>query len=136
MLYNVVGLPISYTQSGAQWKDQSRKVPRVLWRPKNPESTPMDRYRQHVNKKFKADLKTSHDLHRWSCEHAHHFWVDLYHYTEILPPLPASTQYAYNPNARFRDILTWFEGHKLNFAENLLMPNVRRTPNAIALTGL
>lgn len=96
----------------------------------------MSRYRQHINRKFKLDLKTSHDLHRWSCEHPHDFWIDLYKHTEIIPPLPAGTKHAYDPNAKFRDIPTWFEGHKLNFAENLLMPNVRRDPNAIALTGL
>jgi len=96
----------------------------------------MARYRQHINEKFNAGLKTSHDLHRWSCEHAHDFWIDLYQYTEIIPPLPPQTKYAYDPNAKFRDIPTWFEGHKLNYAENLLMSNVRRTPDAIALTGL
>lgn len=93
-------------------------------------------YRNHINELFSTNLRTSHDLHRWSVEHPHEFWIDLYKYTEIIPQLPAETRYAYEPKKKFRDIPTWFEGHKLNFAENLLIPNVQRTPDAIALTGL
>ncbi|KAK5084441.1 hypothetical protein LTR05_005517 [Lithohypha guttulata] len=92
--------------------------------------------RQHINEKFGQMLKTSHDLHRWTVENPHDFWIDLYDYTEIIPPLPADIKYAYNPKARFRDVPVWFEGHEMNFAENLLLPNVRRNPHSIALTGL
>lgn len=137
MVFNPVGLPISYAQSGAQWRrSRARRPPQLLWKPKDPENTPMSGYRQHVNKKFNRQLKTSSDLHKWSVDNPHDFWIDLYSYTEIVPPLPADTKHAYNGKARFRDIPTWFEGHKLNFAENLLMQNVQRHPNQIALTGL
>lgn len=136
MKNNAVGLPISYAHPNAQWRDRSGKTPRILWQPSNPEATPMSRYRQHINKKFKQNLKTSKELHKWSCENPHEFWIDLYEYTEIIPALPVGFKHAYNPTAKFRDIPAWFEGVKLNFAENLLMPNVRSRPDAIALTGL
>lgn len=96
----------------------------------------MSRYRQHVNQKFNVNLKTSKELHTWSCDHPHDFWIDLYGYTEITPPLPSGIKYAYEPTARFRDVPAWFKEVKLNFAENLLMPSFRSRPNAIALTGL
>lgn len=136
MPYNCVGLPISYAQPNAGWLDKSQRPPKVLWRPSDPENTPISRYRHHVNSKFGKQLRTSHELHRWSVDNPHQFWIDLYEYTEIIPPLPPSTKYAYSPKSRFRDIPEWFEGHRLNFAENLLMSNVQHRPNQIALTGL
>lgn len=137
MKYNAVALPWSYSQSGAQWRDaDKRKLPKKLWQPKHPEQTHIYKYRQHINKKFHINLKNSQELHTWTVQRPHDFWIDLYEYTEIIPPLPKSIQYAYDPKAKFRDIPTWFEGHKLNFAENLLVPNTKRNPNGIALTGL
>lgn len=136
MLYNCVGLPLSYAQPNARWIDKSKRTPKVLWTPADPENTPMSQYRRHINTRYCQKLKNSHELHTWSVKNPHEFWVDLYEYTEIIPPLPSSTKYAYDARSKFRDIPEWFQGHKLNFAENLLMPNVRRRPNQIALTGL
>ena len=96
----------------------------------------MSKYREHINRRFTVSLSNSQDLHRWSIENPHDFWIDLYQYTEIVPPLPKEIKYAYDPDVKFRDIPQWFQGHTLNFAENLLMPSFMRTPDAIALTGL
>ena len=114
--------------------DQARSVPQVLWRPQHPEDTPISIYRKHINDKFHVDLKNSQELHKWSVSNPHEFWIDLYSYTKIIPPLPSSMKYAYEPNARFRDVPSFFPGHKLNFAENLLMTHYLRAPDAIALT--
>lgn len=133
--YNAVGLPITYAHPGAKWLPP-RSRNRILWRPSDPENTNMSRYRQHINKKFKLNLSNTHALHAWTVENPHDFWIDLYSYTDIIPPLPPNLKHAYDPSARFRDLPVWFEGHKLNLAENLLVPNAKRNPDGIALTGL
>lgn len=107
-----------------------------LWTPPNPEATPMARYRQHINSKFSRNLEDSHQLHRWTVSNQHEFWIDLYEYCGIIPALPKHTKLAYDPSLRLRDIPAFFPGHKLNYAQNVLMPNTAANPDAIALVGL
>ncbi|KAK5064871.1 hypothetical protein LTR84_000705 [Exophiala bonariae] len=107
-----------------------------LWTPPDPESTPIARYRQHVNRKFAQNLTDSHQLHRWTVSNRHDFWIDLYQYCGIIPALPKHTKLAYDPKLRLRDIPTFFPGFKLNYAENVLVPNTARSPDAVALVGL
>ncbi|KEF60784.1 acetoacetate-CoA ligase [Exophiala aquamarina CBS 119918] len=110
--------------------------PVPLWTPPDPEATPMARYRQHVNSKFSQNLKDSHQLHKWTVSNRHEFWIDLYEYCGITPALPKHTKLAYDPSLRLRDIPTFFPGHKLNYAENVLVPNTAANPDALALVGL
>lgn len=58
--------------------EQREYMPLPLWTPKDPENTPMSKYRQRVNKKFGMYLKTSQDLHWWSITRKHDFWIDLW----------------------------------------------------------
>lgn len=117
-------------------RNQAPRIPQVLWQPKDPENTPISTYRRHINSKFDLNLRNSQDLHKWSVSNPHDFWIDLYSYTKIIPPLPSNVKYAFDRNVHFRDIPAFFSGHKLNFAENLLMTHYLRSPDAIALTGL
>ena len=107
-----------------------------LWTPPDPESTPIARYRQHINRKFAQNLNDSHELHRWTVSNRHDFWIDLYEYCGIIPALPKHTKLAYDPKLRLRDIPTFFPGCRLNYAENVLVPNTTRNPDAVALVGL
>lgn len=147
-LQNALGLPLEYcsstyrkqinmtSYSSPASSSPSSGVPTPLWTPPDAPSTPMAQYRERINAKFSQSLRNSHDLHRWSVQNPHQFWIDLYEYCNIIPPLPPHTKLAYNPDARLRDMPTFFPGLKLNYAENVLVPNTRANPDAIALVGL
>ncbi|KIY03386.1 uncharacterized protein Z520_00077 [Fonsecaea multimorphosa CBS 102226] len=156
--YNAVGLPLEYCSK--QYRDEIKwgssppsnpagpsssassnsngtsSPPTPLWTPPDPEAPPMSQYRHHVNAKFSQSLRNSHDLHSWTVQNPHQFWIDLYTYCGIVPPLPKHTKLAYDPSLRLRDIPTFFPGLKLNYAENVLVPNTRNNPDAVALVGL
>jgi acetoacetyl-CoA synthetase len=107
--------------------------PKALWKPTNPESAPISIYRRHINRRFNQSLKTSQELHRWSVRHQHEFWIDLWDYVGLIPPLPKAIKRAYDDAKDIREIPTFFDGVCLNYAENVLF---NRNPDAIALVGL
>ncbi|MCP4679287.1 MAG: acetoacetate--CoA ligase [Deltaproteobacteria bacterium] len=90
-----------------------------LWKPsrKRAKSTNIYAFMQHINKKFGKDFKEYADLHQWSIENIADFWTEMWELAEI------QTSKGYDqivddekkmPGAK------WFEGARLNFAENLL----------------
>ncbi|KAL1620245.1 hypothetical protein SLS56_009737 [Neofusicoccum ribis] len=93
----------------------------------------MDRYRRHVNERFKLNLKDSHELHAWTIDKSHDFWIDVHSYLEIIPTLPRGITKAYDDTKRMRDIPPFFPGYKLNYTENILS---NRPQNATALIGI
>jgi acetoacetyl-CoA synthetase len=109
----------------------------VIWRPPPDLASkmPMDIYRQHINKKFAQSHKTIRDLHSWTVANQQPFWLDLYSYLELIPPLPAGVKRAYDESLPMSSIPPFFEGLELNFAENVL-ENAKRHPKNIALIGL
>jgi acetoacetyl-CoA synthetase len=107
--------------------------PKALWEPANPESIPISIHRKHVNQKFNKSLDDSHELHRWSVQYQHEFWIDLWGYVGLVPSLPSAITKAYDDSKHIHDIPTFFDGVYLNYAENVLS---NRNLNAIALVGL
>ncbi|RVX67835.1 hypothetical protein B0A52_07763 [Exophiala mesophila] len=146
MPFNPLGLPLEWCsreyraehQQDLKGKKYGGPVSKdqPLWSPPAPEKVPMSLYRHHINRKFSQNLKDSHDLHKWSVQNRHEFWIDLYEYAGIIPALPPGTKQAYDPKLRLRDIPKFFPGHKLNYAENVLVPNTSTNPNAVALVGV
>lgn len=105
-----------------------------LWTPTHPGHTSIDRYRQHVNRRFSLHLRTSRDLHSWSVQQAQDFWIDLYTYLDLRPPLPPDVAVAYDDKLPMSAIPPFFPGlHRFNYAENALFANP--DPNAVALVG-
>jgi acetoacetyl-CoA synthetase len=104
-----------------------------LWQPANPQNTPIFKYREHVNSKFNLNLRDSQELHKWSIEKAHDFWIDLWSYVGLKPALPPGITHAYDPSKSIKDIPEFFLGVELNYTENVLTD---RDPNGIALIGL
>lgn len=139
---NALGLPLEYCSREYRLKAiepqtrPSSDLVSPLWTPHDPEATPMSRYRQRINFKFSKSLKNSQELHQWTVQNPHDFWIDLYDYCGLIPPLPKHTRAAYNPAVRLRDIPTFFPGLKLNYAENVLVPNIHANSCAAALVGL
>jgi acetoacetyl-CoA synthetase len=104
-----------------------------LWRPRYPASTPIFKYREHVNRKFGYSLQNSQELHKWSIQKRHEFWIDLWEYIGLKPALPTNLALAYDDSKSIKDVPEWFPGVELNYTENVLTD---RDPNAIALIGL
>lgn len=104
-----------------------------LWVSPNKGKHPIDDYRRHVNKRFGLELADSHQLQQWSVTRPHNFWVDLYKYVGVIPAIPSHITHAYDDSVKLSDVPRFFEGVKLNYAENVLEG---KDPDAIALTGL
>src|SRR5210317_1922751 len=70
----------------------------------------------YTNKKYKQHITDYTNLYRWSIDQPTHFWESIWEFTGIIHSSPYSSVIEGN------DIRTakWFEGSKLNFAENLL----------------
>lgn len=95
----------------------------------------MDAYRRHINAKFHQELRTSHDLHAWSVANPQQFWLDVYDYIGIVPPLAPGMMHAYDASIPMSSVPEWFEGVRLNYAENVLV-NADRDLEAVALIGI
>ncbi|CAI7631560.1 unnamed protein product [Penicillium pancosmium] len=109
--------------------------PEVLWRPSQRQGKiAMDEYRHHVNKKFGKKIQNTKALHEWSIEEPHSFWIDIYSYLGLTPPLPPTTKIAYDENLPLSSIPEFFAGHEINYAENAISSNAN--PHAVALIGI
>jgi acetoacetyl-CoA synthetase len=113
----------------------TKMYPHPLWIPPNSESTAISKYRHHINKKFNQSLKNSQDLHKWSvaAPSRHDFWIDLWSYVGMTPPLPAGIKEVYPKDATIQDNPRWFPGVMINYAENVLEG---RKLDGVALIGL
>ncbi|KAK5086001.1 hypothetical protein LTR70_007619 [Exophiala xenobiotica] len=109
--------------------------PEILWRPSQRKGrVAMDEYRQHVNQRFKQNHRDTQELQKWSAENPHDFWLDLYSYMDMVPPMPSTIRKAYDDTLPTSKIPPFFEGLEMNYAENVLFAN----PNsdAPALIGI
>ncbi|KAL3462145.1 hypothetical protein BJX64DRAFT_299776 [Aspergillus heterothallicus] len=105
-----------------------------VWQPVLPaDQIPINIYREHVNRKFGQDLRSSQDLHRWSVTRPHDFWIDLHEYTDIVPPLPRDMTQAYDPSLPMSAVPKFFEGATVNYAENVFH---KKTLDKTALIGI
>ncbi|KAL6241733.1 hypothetical protein RBB50_011266 [Rhinocladiella similis] len=112
----------------------SKPPPEIVWQPSHNGTAPMDRYRQHVNRKYGLELSNTRELQRWSVTQPHEFWIDLYGYLNIVPPLPSSTRKAYDDTIPMSKNPPFFHGQLLNYAENALFGNP--DSDAVALIGI
>ncbi len=92
---------------------------RMLWTPSEERirSTNMYRFMQQINTRYHKSFTQYAELYQWSVEHRDEFWAALWDFVEVR----ASRHWervvdpeAPMPGAR------WFEGARLNFAQNLL----------------
>ncbi len=103
-----------------------------LWQPR-PEAvrrTQMHRFMVAVNERFGKEFTDYDDLYRWSVDSISDFWAVLWDFLEIRASAPWTRVIddpKKMPGAR------WFEGARLNFAENLLRYTDERT--AIVFKG-
>jgi acetoacetyl-CoA synthetase len=91
----------------------------VLWQPslERIKSTNMYHFMQYVNERHGKRLASYEELYQWSIDLPADFWVTLWNYAHVLHSRPYDQvvdDLNRMPGAR------WFEGARLNFAENLL----------------
>jgi acetoacetyl-CoA synthetase len=91
----------------------------LLWQPsaERIKGTNMYRFLQYVNERHGTDFSVYDDLYQWSIEESPSFWGALWEYGQVIhsQPYDEVVDDLHNmPGAR------WFEGARLNFAENLL----------------
>ncbi|KAK4565742.1 hypothetical protein LTR86_003591 [Recurvomyces mirabilis] len=97
---------------------ESQLQMRKLWEPADPKSTVAYQFMQNANRKHHRQMQTWEDLHAWSVDHRSEFWGELFEQY----PLIHSGKYSQvvDEAARMDSIPAWFEGVRLNFAENIL----------------
>ena len=88
-------------------------------------------FMQRVNKKYKKNFQTYHNLYQWSIDNIADSWGEIWDYCGIRHSQPYKNVVADTKTMFPRP--TWFEGAKMNFAENLLYPTqeVREDDTAI-----
>ena len=89
----------------------------ILWKPAFPKKTQMAQLMNRINEIYGLEMNSYDELFNWSVNHIPDFWKEIWHYTEIKHSLPFSEVVDDDkkmPGAK------WFDGAKLNYAENLL----------------
>ena len=110
------------------------KIRELLWTPTKAGRTPMDEYRCHINERFSTKLETTKDLQKWSVQNPQEFWIDLYSWLKLTPPLPKDMTQAYDDTVPMSSNPPFFPGQMLNYTENAIYSNP--DPDDIALIGI
>lgn len=91
---------------------------RKLWDPPDPKSTVAWKFMQESNRKRNRNMQTWEDLHSWSVDHYAEFWEEVFQQYPIIHR--GNYSRVVDEEARMDSIPAWFEGVKINFAENVL----------------
>jgi len=92
---------------------------KLLWKPSEEQikNSNMYRFMGFVNEKYGTDFSEYGQLYDWSIENIADFWATMWDYADII----ASTPYVQViDDASKMPGASWFDGARLNFAENLL----------------
>jgi acetoacetyl-CoA synthetase len=92
---------------------------RLLWQPSEAQiqSTNMYRFMMLINGRYGTSFDSYDGLYQWSVDHIPEFWKEMWDFASIKASAPYEQvldDATRMPGAR------WFEGARLNFAENLL----------------
>ncbi len=92
---------------------------KLLWKPSEEriKNSNIFKFMQFINDKYRTDFKEYRPLYQWSIENIPEFWASFWDYADIIYSRPYDTvvnDLNKMPGAK------WFEGSRLNFAENLL----------------
>lgn len=99
----------------------------LLWSPGQFGETQLDRFRQQVNKKHRLQLSDYSDLFEWSVDSHEKFWEDFLSFSGLIYNGKYSEVVENKP---MNEIPRWFNGIKLNYAENILE---RNDPEKVAI---
>ncbi|KJK63599.1 AMP-binding enzyme [Aspergillus parasiticus SU-1] len=102
----------------------SPSIPRKLWEHPCPAATNIGRFRASLERHTGQTFPTFHDLHHYSIKHRSSFWDFCWQYFQLIHE--GSYEVVVDETARIDTVPRWFEGVRLNFAENLLFSSDAR----------
>ena len=91
----------------------------LMWRPSNVQNHQMTKLREEINAKFNVNLEDYYQFHKWSCDNYDLFWGQVWDFCKII----SSNQrpdVVIDKSEPIEKVPKWFNGVKLNYAENLL----------------
>ena len=91
---------------------------KLLWKPGDISSTRIEKFRLLINEKYSVTLKDYHDLYKWSVENIESFWSEVWTFCGVISSQKFNS--VLQSDKSMEEIPAWFEGAKLNYAENLL----------------
>ncbi|KFZ23494.1 hypothetical protein V502_02032 [Pseudogymnoascus sp. VKM F-4520 (FW-2644)] len=103
-------------------------VPRKLWEHPNPESTAMYKFMQKINKKEFVQLKTFWELYQYSITQRSKFWDECFQFLNLI--YSGTYEKVVDESSRIDSIPRWFDGIRMNFAENLLYSHLSSAPTS------
>ncbi|CAL8574607.1 hypothetical protein XPA_000561 [Xanthoria parietina] len=104
---------------------------RLLWRHKDPASTRMYMFKDLIEEAHGVQLPDYESLRQWSIENLNAFWKHVWHFTAMVASEPFEE--AVDEKAPMFPRPSFFQGAKLNFAENLLYPACQPEDSTLAV---
>ncbi|KAK4055353.1 hypothetical protein OIO90_003191 [Microbotryomycetes sp. JL221] len=104
---------------------------KLLWTPSNVEQTQMFKFQRHIAQKYQVQLDNYESLQKWSTANIPEFWQEVWNWNEPVKASKLSNQ-VIDLTVPMQDIPSWFEGAKLNWAENMLQAGMK-TPEKVAV---
>ncbi|XP_035228291.1 acetoacetyl-CoA synthetase-like [Stegodyphus dumicola] len=90
----------------------------ILWKPTEESAQETKNFMKLIESKYNTKLDDYWDLQKWSIEHISEFWSEFWHVSGII--CSKIFDKVVDMNVPMEDLPPWFEGARLNFAENLL----------------
>ncbi|GFU36929.1 acetoacetyl-CoA synthetase [Nephila pilipes] len=103
----------------------------LIWEPKESDGKEMKKFKKIIEDKYFVKLDGYLDLHKWSIEHLPEFWGEMWDFIGIISSKRFDS--VIDLNVLLSRSPKWFEGAKLNYAENLLKYRDERA--ALIVTG-
>ena len=93
-------------------------TPRKFWEHPDPKNTAMWAFMQAANAKFGQRMDDFASLHKWGCENRNDFWTFAFERQNAI--YEGSYTRAVDESVPISQVPRWFEGVRLNWAENFL----------------
>ncbi|GBN79003.1 Acetoacetyl-CoA synthetase [Araneus ventricosus] len=89
-----------------------------LWKPNETYGTVIKKFKKRIAEKYNVQTENYWDLYDWSLDHIPELWAEIWDYSGIIYSKPYDK--VVDLSAPLEKLPRWFEGAKLNLAENLL----------------
>lgn len=102
------------------------KTGELLWTPSSSRvaTAEIEAFRQYVNRSLGKQCASYDELYQWSLAETGTFWQAIADFCGVVWQHPATTPYSPPPDGQMLGA-RWFDGSRLNFAENLLAPVIK-----------
>ncbi len=107
--------------------------PSPLWRHSSPTTSRLYEFKELINKKHNIQLESYEELFQWSLGNLSVFWEEVWHFTGVTASQPFHTVNIVRQDAPLFPRPQFFEGARLNFAENLLYPSSSPDDGSLAV---